>query len=96
MSEDQKSPNQSTPKLDEIARRLAAHLERIEASQPDRGKSSCRYWHANAWPAGSRVGVRYISYQMRWCITKAEAWRYLQWLDAGNVGKHREALVNEQ
>ena len=84
--------NQTTPKLGEIADRIAAHLAKIEKAQPDHGSARSGYWHANAWPAGGRIGVKYISYQHTWHLTKADALRYLQWLDAGNVGRHREAL----
>jgi len=80
-----------TPKLSEIAERIAAHLARMEAADPGRGSAAGRYWNASAWTAGSRVGVRYVSYQFAWKLTKADALVYLKWLDAGNVGKHFDA-----
>ena len=87
----------STPKLAEIAAKLAAHLKRIEGDptlNPPRG-GSCggtrSYWNAHSWAAGSRVGVRYVSYQGETFLTKGRAVAYLAWLDAGNVGTHYEA-----
>jgi hypothetical protein len=50
------------------------------------------YWHGHAWRGGSRVMVRYVSYQSASSLTKEEAEQYLAWLDAGNVGRHYEAL----
>lgn len=84
------------PKLGEIARRIEEHLRRMEYAQPDRGSRFSRYWKSSARAAGSRIGVSYISYQYRWHLTKDEAWRYLQWLDAGNEGRHQEALENAE
>jgi hypothetical protein len=80
------------PKLHEIAARITLHLTRIEMAWPYHGQSRCPYWHAMAWQAGSRVGVKYVSYQYAYKLTKFDAWRYLQWLDAGNEGRHTIAL----
>lgn len=79
-------------KLADIALRIADHLARMEKNDPNHGTTRSRYWHSNAWPAGSRVGVRYISYQAAWKLTRADALEYLAWLDAGNEGRHSEAL----
>jgi hypothetical protein len=80
------------PKLREIAERIAAHLQRIELAHPRRGKSDCLYYSANAWPAGARLGVRYVTYQNTSNLTKRDALEYLAWLDAGNEGRHYTAL----
>jgi hypothetical protein len=78
-----------TPKLGEIADRIRAHLKRIEAAQPKDGKATPgRLFMANAWAAGSRVGVVYVSYQGESMLRKADALDYLRWLDAGNEGTH--------
>ena len=86
------------PKLAEIATRIHAHLKRFEADPKiNRYKDADRhqrglhpfYW-SGAYVGGSRVGVRYISYQGATCLTKQEALGYLAWLDAGNVGKHND------
>ena len=81
------------PKLAEIAKRIQAHLDRMEAAQPNRGTTNARYWHPSSRAAGPRVAVRYISYQYTNKLTKADAWAYLQWLDAGNEGTHYAALA---
>lgn len=83
-------------KLAEIAERIHAHLKRFEADpklNPWRnGKvgSTKPYYCVNAFAAGSRVMVVYITYQSTTGLTKAEAEAYLAWLDAGNVGRHYE------
>lgn len=81
-----------TPKLAEIAQRIGAHLARMEYAQPNRGGTKSRYWKSGARVTGAYVTVWYISYQWHATLTKANAWRYLQWLDAGNEGQHYEAL----
>lgn len=78
------------PKIAEIADRIAAHLKRMEKAQPNPGTTRCTYYMSNAWAAGSRVGLRYICYQLTTNLTKAEALEYLAWLDAGNQGRHYE------
>lgn len=77
-------------KLQEIAGRIAEHLKRFEADPKinKRVDGTTPYYHAYAWPAGSRVGVKYVSYQIEWYLTKAEAVRYLDLLDGGAVGQH--------
>ena len=80
------------PKLREIADRIAAHLQRMELAHPRRGKADCLYYSANAWPAGNRVGVRYVAYHPASNLTKRDAVEYLAWLDAGNEGRHYTAL----
>lgn len=80
-------------KLREIATRIQAHLAHIERSQPkDAAPKDGGFYFANAWVAGSRVGVRYVSYQISTFLTKADAIEYLAWLDAGNQGRHYNAL----
>lgn len=83
-------PAGTAPKLADIASRIYAHLMRLEKGH--KGSKPTRYFMPNAWPAGSRVGVRYVSYQGSWFLTKADALEYLAWLDAGNEGSHHRAL----
>lgn len=79
--------------LAEIARRIEAHLTRFEKAQPrDATPAKTLYWHSRAYRAGNRVAICYISYQVRSTLSKQEAVRYLSWLDAGNEGRHWEAL----
>jgi hypothetical protein len=87
-----KPESETAPKLREIADRIAAHLKRMEMAQPNRGYGRSLYWKANSWPAGSKIGVVYISYQYEHKLTKADALEYLAWLDAGNEGTHHAVL----
>jgi hypothetical protein len=79
--------------LVEIAARISEHLRRIELAQPDHGSVTCPYWNAAAWKSGGWVGVMYVSYQHTSSLRRAEALRYLAWLDAGNEGHHQKALA---
>ena len=87
----------------EIAERISAHLKRFEADpainvetsrgpNTPPGKGLRAFFNARARVAGARVGVTYISYQNSTNLKKVEAEKYLAWLDAGNVGRHYEAL----
>ena len=52
-----------------------------------------KFWNATAfYPGGPRIHVVYVSYQGSSTLTKAQAEKYLEWLKAGNVGKHFVAL----
>ena len=91
-------------KCQEIAPRIDAHLRRFEADpvinakrdvDPGRfGSGWTPYWNAGAYSGNgaSRVYVTYVRYQGQTALTREEAQRYLEWLDAGNVGRHHEAL----
>ena len=77
------------PKLAEIADRIHTHLKRMETEQGRPMKMErTKFYRAVAYPTGSKVGVSYISFQHVTMLTKAEALAYLEWLDAGNAGKH--------
>lgn len=85
--------DKTTPKLRDVAGRITAHLKRAEAAQPKDGKAlPGRLFNAFSRVAGSRVGVRYVSYQGETFLRKDDALHYLRWLDAGNVGKHYTAV----
>ena len=94
--------NERPLKLGDLAERIHQHLQRFEADPdinqfPERDRRHQRglkpYFHASArYAGGSKMWVTYISYQGRSKLTKAEATAYLAWLDAGNVGRHYEAL----
>lgn len=78
-------------KLDEIAEKIRAHLKRFEADPVINAINVWKthpYYHANAYRAGSRVAVTYISYQHTSNLKREDALEYLAWLDAGNVGRH--------
>lgn len=85
------------PTLQEIAASIKAHLKRFEASPTVNVEVNMRkpYYFANAWRSGRYVAVVYVSYQSPRCMEKTEALAYLTWLDAGNVGTHRDWLAAE-
>jgi hypothetical protein len=81
-------------KLSEIAERISAHLKRFEADPvinapiQNRSMSTTPYYYAGAFVAGRYVSIQYVNYQGSSNLTKEVATEYLEWLDAGNVGKH--------
>ena len=83
-------------KLAEIAARINAHLKRFasdpQINAPLNGKRGglTPYYYPGAHVAGSRVAVWYVTYQSHAKLKKADALKYLAWLDAGNVGSHYE------
>ena len=83
-------------KLAEIAARIDAHLKRFEAdlkiNPPAERYGSSLYYHARAYVGGRWVYVAYVSYHGNLNLSKTDAERYLEWLDAGNIGRHWEAL----
>lgn len=85
-----------TPKLAEVAERIAAHLARFEADpvvNAVKGYGGSRlplYYQSGAYPAGAKVGVVYINFQYHSKLSKRDALGYLAWLDAGGVGRHWE------
>ena len=68
-------------KLAEIAARIEVHLKGFES-----------YSGARAWAGGRWVYVAYSSYLFDSHLSKADAERYLDWLNAGNIGRHWQAL----
>jgi hypothetical protein len=79
-------------KLSQIAAGIEGHLKRFEADpQINRffdGRTVRPYYHAGAGASGRFVYVKYVSYQGTTPLTKPQAIAYLNWLDAGNIGKH--------
>lgn len=83
--------------MGELAERIDAHLKRFESDPEiniDRsGNGLMTYYGARAgYGGGPKLSVTYVTYQDRSKLSKAEAEKYLAWLDAGNVGRHYEAL----
>lgn len=85
----------------QIAERINKHLERFENNPEinrydDDSTSRSRlsglrpYYGARAWANGRFVRVIYIAYQGSTAVPKNEAAAYLEWLDAGHVGRHFE------
>lgn len=84
-------------KLVEIAKRIHAHLRRME-NDPEvntiiEGTTLRRFYNANAGRAGSYVGVTFVSYQEGRNLSKPDAEAYLAWLDAGNDGDYAEFRI---
>ena len=50
------------------------------------------YYRAGAAAHRGRVYVCYVAYQGASPLTKADAIKYLAWLDAGGVGRHYKVL----
>ena len=82
----------------EIAQRIDAHLKRFENDPVinDRPYPYTLYYRASAYVAGGWVRIRYVSYKSYSALRKADAERYLAWLDAGNVGSHYKAFSEAQ
>lgn len=84
--------------MKEIGKRIDKHLRRFEADPKiniDRSpeKTGLRdYYKAGAHGEGRWVWVTYVAYQGNRTLSKADALKYLAWLDAGNVGRHYKAL----
>jgi len=91
-----------TDKLADLARHIDGYLQKFEAdkkiNKPHNGKDggTTPYWRAGACVAGRYVSVQYVSYQGQSNLTKEQARIYLDWLHAGNVGKHWTALEAAQ
>jgi hypothetical protein len=82
-------------KIAEVARRIDDYLQRFERDpkvNAQNGDGLRDYYMAHASVGGTRVFVRYVSYQGQHSLPKWKAEQYLAWLDAGNVGRHFEAL----
>ncbi len=80
------SDNYSKLSLKDIAHCIAVHLESMERKCKLAGRDLPQYYFANAWRAGNKVGIRYISYQGISLLSKEQAVKYLKWLDEGNEG----------
>lgn len=84
--------------MKEIGARIDAHLKRFEADPKinvDRSPTKTGlhdYYNAGAGGHGRFVYVQYVAYQGNSTLSKADALKYLAWLDAGNVGRHFGAL----
>ena len=87
-------------KLEELAARIAEHLKRFEAdpviNAPNPVSKARPFYQAIAVRTGRYVAVQYVSYQHTSHLTRDEAEKYLAWLDAGNVGKHHQAIWDQK
>lgn len=82
--------------LQEIAARIDAHLTRFErdpkTNPVDPKYHTMPFYGASAHvpPRARKVYVVYVSHHGWKKIDREAAERYLAWLDAGNVGTHRD------
>jgi hypothetical protein len=78
--------------LKEIAAKIDTYLKKFEKDPTINARKSAGrttpYWQAGAFQSGRYVGIVYVRFQGSHHISKADAEKYLAWLDAGNVGKH--------
>lgn len=96
-----------TEVADQIAQRINVHLKRFERDpkiNPGKRYSEAKkkwvsdamgvhdYYGAGARGDRHRVWVKYVTYQGGSHLSIEDAEKYLVWLDAGNVGRHYEAL----
>jgi len=80
----------------EIAMKIQEHLSRFEEAGYKTIRGDNKYFYAHSWSAGRYVAIKYISYQCQSNLSNAEAEKYLDWLDAGNIGKHFDMNHKEQ
>jgi hypothetical protein len=82
----------------EIGERINKHLKRFEADpginldRSPNGTGLHTYYNAGARGYRAHVYVSYVSFQGQRALKRADALKYLMWLDAGNVGRHYKAL----
>lgn len=90
-----------------LGQKIAAHLRRIEGdlalNPPRRFDDASKAWVLDAAGMSAYYGARargdryrvwviYVSFQGGSYMSIEDAETYLAWLDAGNVGRHFEAL----
>jgi hypothetical protein len=80
------------PRISEIAARIHSYLKRMEYAQSDRDSKDSLYRNASAYRQADYVMVCYRSNHYTFGLTRNNALSYLQWLDAGNRGRHQQAL----
>lgn len=87
--------------LPQIAEHITTHLKRMEANPTIntapgmRPESTMRIFvRPWAYHSGSKLALIYRAWDVHSpaYLTKSEAQKYLEWLDAGNSGRHYEAL----
>jgi hypothetical protein len=72
--------------LTKTAAQIDSYLKKFEIT------NKMNLFWSGARQAGRYVRISYIHYQSSSHLTKVQAETYLKWLQAGNVGKHWEAL----
>ncbi len=77
--------------LIELAYRIQVHLRHMAADPRINSVNSDGlrpFYFPYASRCGSRVEIRYVTYQVSSKLTRENAEAYLAWLDAGNRGCH--------
>jgi hypothetical protein len=79
--------------LDKIAEGIEAHLKRFESdpaiNKVAEGCTLHPYYHVCATRTyGHTVSVRYILFKGMAKLSESQAKKYLEWLNAGNIGTH--------
>jgi hypothetical protein len=86
-------------KKKEIATRLYEHLKKLENDKEYNVRKKegglTPLFQVNVWATNRAIHVVYVSFQGDSLLTDEEAIAYLNWLDAGNKGKHWESLWNK-
>lgn len=78
-------------KLGQLAGEIATYLQKFEHDPTVNTRNkygTMPYYNTHAWVAGRYVQLRYISYQHTYSLEKRDAIKYLEWLRAGNIGRH--------
>jgi hypothetical protein len=89
------------PTAKELGERICAHLKRFEAdpvlnAEVERRRMKLRpFFNVSAFGERKYVFVSYVAYQGISKLSREQAAEYLAWLDAGNVGSHRQAGVSD-
>lgn len=82
--------------LSAIADEINAFLKRFEADPAintfNKPGGVSKYYKAFSCASGRFVYVTYITYQGSSHLSRGEALQYLEWLKAGNVGRHYSAI----
>lgn len=87
-----RNPAVNTIKLAEISDRINLHLQRLEEDPVINIRQNATgllpYYKAHSVAVGRYVRIRYVSYQAASNLSKQDALRYLEALDAGSTEKH--------
>lgn len=80
-----------TFRAEHLATAIDGYLKEFEQLEQDQDVKKS-FYNASAIGEGPFVEITYISYQGASKLVIEEAEKYLAWLDAGNIGRHYEAL----
>ncbi len=72
----------------EIADKIHKILKNIEEKKLNK---TFNLYQVNVWGT-TKVNIRYVDYWHYDSLPKKETLEYLNWLEAGNIGSHRDLL----